>query len=70
MAKTFYLRRPDPRAPGGYEYLHWSHDIGGKMLYQLVELPTNVGAAEFDSAVAYYGQFQGYESEVARRNER
>ena len=62
MSKLFYLRRPESRAPGGYECLHHVTDIDGNELLDLVELPSRNGAAVFDSTVAYYGTKNGYEA--------
>jgi len=48
----YRLYRPEPRVPGGREYLHHIVVSTGERLAGFVELPTRLGAVEFESAEA------------------
>lgn len=48
----YRLYRPEIRAPGGREYLHHVVASTGERLAGFVELPTRLGAVEFEPAEA------------------
>ena len=48
----YRLYRPESRAPCGREYLHNVVTSTGERLAGFVELPTRIGAAEFEPATA------------------
>lgn len=48
----YRLYRPESRAPGGREYLHNVVASTGERLAGFVELPTRIGAVEFEPAEA------------------
>lgn len=48
----YRLYRPEPRSPIGREYLHHVTTSTGERLAGLVELPTQLGAIEFEPAQA------------------
>ena len=48
----YRLYRPESRAPGGREYLHHVVTTTGERLACFVELPTRIGAVEFEPAQA------------------
>ena len=48
----YRLYRPESHAPGGREYLHHVATSTGERLAGFVELPTQLGAVEFEPAQA------------------
>ena len=48
----YRLYRDESRSPGGREYLHHVETSTGERLAGLVELPTRLGAVEFEPAEA------------------
>lgn len=46
----YRLYRQESRAPGGREYLHHITTLSGERLAGFVELPTQLGAVEFEPA--------------------
>lgn len=48
----YRLYRPESRAPGGREYLHHVLTSTGGRITGFVELPTRLGAVEFEPAEA------------------
>ena len=48
----YHLYRSESRAPGGREYLHHVVTSTGERLADFVELPTRLGAVEFEPAQA------------------
>ena len=48
----YHLYRDESRAPGGREYLHHVVTSTGDRLAGFVELPTRLGAVEFEPAQA------------------
>ena len=48
----YHLYRDESRAPGGREYLHHVVVFTGERLAGFVELPTQLGAVEFEPAQA------------------
>ena len=48
----YRLYRPESRAPGGREFLHHVVVSTGERLADFVELPTRLGAVEFEPAQA------------------
>lgn len=48
----YRLYRPESRAPGGREYLHYVTTLSGERLRGFVELPTQTDAVEFEPAQA------------------
>ena len=48
----YRLYRPESRAPGGRKYLHHVVMSTGERLAGFVELPTQLGAVEFEPAEA------------------
>ena len=52
LRSRYRLYRPEIRAPGGREYLHHVVTCTGERLAGFVELPTRLGAVEFEPAHA------------------
>ena len=52
LRSRYRLYRPESRAPGGREYLHRVVTSTGKRLAGFIELPTQLGAVEFEPAQA------------------
>ena len=48
----YHLYRDESRVPGGREYLHHLVTSTGERLAGFVELPTRIGAIEFEPAQA------------------
>ena len=48
----YRLYRDESRVPGGREYLHHIESSTGERLTGFIELPTRLGAVEFEPATA------------------
>ena len=55
LRSRYRLYRPESHAPGGREYLHHVATSTGERLADFVELPTRLGAVEFDPHRPLYG---------------